>query len=396
MQSHKNTATPADRRGVGVREDRFGRWVGLFWSCIWLFWLVPAYVQWWHHRDQPAAWLGAAAVLAFMVLHVVHFMCNSAAFGPDSPPIRTNTGNLLRYAGLVILAVVSCWTLGQAASATVAFVGIVAMWTFRVPVAIGVAILTGAIYVFASTHVSGWTYDRGTLVGLGFGCIAVGFGRLASQRQEALQRSRLENADLRVREERNRMARDLHDILGHSLTVITVKAELAGRLIDVDLDRAKAELADLERLSRTALGDVRRAVEGYREISLAGELARARESLTAAGIKPVLPNTVDEVPEDLREPFAWAVREAVTNVIRHSGASICRITVNSQAVVVSDDGRGMAASGSGNGLRGLQERAAAAGAVLITRAARPHGFELVMATPQAADHVPSTVMSEAS
>lgn len=331
-----------------------------------------------------------------MVLHVVHFMLNSAAFGPDAPPVRATGGNVLRFAGLVILAVVACWTLGQTASATVAFVGIVAMWTFRVPIAVGIAILTAVLYVFASTHVSGWSPDSGTLVGLGFGCIAVGFGRLASQRQEALQRSRLENADLRVREERNRMARDLHDILGHSLTVITVKAELAGRLIDVDLDRARAELADLEKLSRTALGDVRRAVEGYREISLAGELARARESLTAAGIKAELPNTVDEVPEDLREPFAWAVREAVTNVIRHSGASTCRITVSSQAVVVSDDGRGMAATGSGNGLRGLRERAAAAGAVLITRSARPHGFELAMATPKVADDLPSVTMSEAS
>lgn len=396
MKQHVNADALADRRGAGVREDRVGRFFGLFWSCIWLFWLLPAFAQTWRHRTEPSAWIGAAAVLAFMALHVVHFWANSAVFGPEDKDPRFTGANALRYVALVALAVIACATLGQSASATVAFVGIVAFWTMRYPYAIAMAILVAAAYLFACGHVSGWTADTGTLVGLAFGSIAVGFGRLAGQRQDALRRSRVENADLRVREERNRMARDLHDILGHSLTVITVKAELANRLIDVDLDRARAELADLETLSRSALADVRRAVEGYREISLAGELARARESLAAAGIKAELPNTVDEVPEDLREPFAWAVREAVTNAIRHSGASTCRITVSPQAVVISDDGRGMAATGSGNGLRGLRERAAAAGAVLITRSARPHGFELAMATPQVADDLPSVTMSEAS
>ena len=94
-----------------------------------------------------------------------------------------------------------------------------------------------------------------------------------------LIRAHEENADLLVENERTRFARDLHDILGHSLTVITVKAELAGRLMDADPARAKAEVADLERLSRDALADVRRAVEGYRDLTLPGELARARAAL---------------------------------------------------------------------------------------------------------------------
>lgn len=387
--------SPQECERAADRGDRFGRWVGLFWSCIWLFWLVPAFVQWWRHRGELSAWLGAAAVVAFMALHVVHFARNSAAFGPGGRPIVLTLGNLLRYAGLVALMVVAMSTLGQSASATVAFVGIVAMWTFRVQVAIAVAILTGFLYVLACAHVQGWTQDTGTLVGLGFGCIATGFGRLANQRQEALQRSRLENADLRVREERNRMARDLHDILGHSLTVITVKAELANRLIDVDLGRARSELADLERLSRAALGDVRRAVEGYREISLSGELARAREALSSAGIRAELPSTVDEVPEDLSETFAWAVREGVTNVIRHSRATRCTIRVDADSVQISDDGAGpVAAVGGGNGLRGLRERASAVGAVLITRSLEPHGFELAVATSQGAGRLARSVPSD--
>ena len=111
-----------------------------------------------------------------------------------------------------------------------------------------------------------------------------------------LIRAHEENAELLVENERTRFARDLHDILGHSLTVITVKAELAGRLMDVDPARAKAEVADLERLSRDALADVRRAVEGYRDLTLPGELARARAALEAAEIRADLPNSTDDVP----------------------------------------------------------------------------------------------------
>ena len=132
------------------------------------------------------------------------------------------------------------------------------------------------------------------------------------------------------------------------------------RLLDVDPERARAELADLERLSRDALADVRRAVEGYRELTLPGELARARTALAAAEIDAELPNSTDDVPTDLRELFAWTVREGVTNVIRHSGARTLH-------------GRPRRARGRGprrrpghatrrtpgNGLTGLRERAAA-------------------------------------
>ena len=106
--------------------------------------------------------------------------------------------------------------------------------------------------------------------------------------------------------------------------MITVKAELAKKLMDVDPVRAQAEVDDLERLSRDALADVRRAVEGYRELTLPGELARARTALEAAEIEAELPNSTDDVPSDRRELFAWTIREGVTNVIRHSDAPTAR------------------------------------------------------------------------
>ena len=110
--------------------------------------------------------------------------------------------------------------------------------------------------------------------------------------------AREENARLAVEEERNRMARDLHDILGHSLTVITVKAELAGRLLDADPARARAEVADLERLARDALADVRRAVEGFRELTLPASWPAPARRCGSAGIEADLPGSADDVPSD--------------------------------------------------------------------------------------------------
>ncbi len=194
-------------------------------------------------------------------------------------------------------------------------------------------------------------------------------------RNIALVSAHEENAELAVENERTRFARDLHDIFGHSLTVITVKAELAQRLLDVDPERARAELADLERLSRDALSDVRRAVEGYRDLTLPGELTRARTALAAAGIEARLPHAIDEVPSELRELFAWSVREGVTNVLRHSHASTCTIEIDARHVEVRDDGHGTGASAPGSGITGLTERAAAVDAVVSARDLQP-GFSL--------------------
>ncbi len=155
----------------------------------------------------------------------------------------------------------------------------------------------------------------GNYSGLSLGVCAAAFatwGGIMSliSRNFAILHEREEQEQRAIMEERTRMARDLHDILGHSLTVITIKAELANRLLDVDIERARSELDDLERLSRDALADVRSAVEGFRGISLPVEIARAREALRAAGIEDEVPSSTDMVPTRLRELFAWTIREA--------------------------------------------------------------------------------------
>jgi two-component system sensor histidine kinase DesK len=211
----------------------------------------------------------------------------------------------------------------------------------------------------------------------------------AMRRSRDLVAAKEENALLMIDQERARMARDLHDILGHSLTVIAVKAELADRLVDVSPERARAEIADIQRLSRDALADVRQTVEGVRELSLPAELARARAALRAGEIEADLPGSTDDVPSDLRELFAWTLREGVTNVVRHSAASRCTVTLTADRITIADDGRGMRAADAsavrdGHGLSGLRERAAAEGAQVVVESPPAGGFRLsVMTAPVA-------------
>jgi two-component system, NarL family, sensor histidine kinase DesK len=205
-----------------------------------------------------------------------------------------------------------------------------------------------------------------------------------------LAAARAEVARLAAENERSRIARDLHDLLGHSLTTITVKAGLARRLADRDPQRAAAEIAEVEELSRRSLADVRAAVSGYRDVTLAGELASAREVLRAAGVQPELPGAVDIVHPALHEVFGWVVREGVTNVVRHARATRCTITFGRNWVSIVDDGRGGVA-GAGNGLIGLRERMEDAGGTLVA-AGGPGGWTLRGEMPQYARVEPRSLV----
>jgi two-component system, NarL family, sensor histidine kinase DesK len=183
---------------------------------------------------------------------------------------------------------------------------------------------------------------------------------------------------LAVADERSRLARDLHDVLGHSLTTITVKTGLARRILESGAEPARAltEVRDAERLSRQALTEIRATVSGYRRPSLAAELAGVHEALRAADIDAVLPQAVDDVAEELREPFAYVLREGVTNVIRHSGATRCEIRLRPRSLEIRDDGRAPCGAGAGNGLTGLTERMAAVGGRLTAEPLPGKGFRL--------------------
>ena len=198
----------------------------------------------------------------------------------------------------------------------------------------------------------------------------------------ALAEARTELARLAAENERFRIARDLHDLLGHSLTTITVKAGLACRLGATDPALGFREMAEVEALARQTLTDVRAAVANYRDVTLTGELAAGRELLRAAGVAADLPHAVDVVDPGHRELFGWVVREGLTNIVRHAHASTCAIRLSASSVEIIDDGVGGAAE-PGSGLNGLRERVAAAGGVVDTGPLEPRGWRLRVSVPAA-------------
>jgi two-component system sensor histidine kinase DesK len=208
------------------------------------------------------------------------------------------------------------------------------------------------------------------LIGLSVGVASIMEGGLRASRKQ-LHRKQEEVEHIARIAERERISRDLHDLLGHSLSLIALKAELAGKLAGRDLDACKREIADIEASARRALAEVRTAVTGYRDSGLSGALASARASLAAAGV--ALREDVQQfaLAPALEHVLALALREAVTNVVRHAGATRCTVELaqeDGNAVLrVLDDGDRLRSGDEvrvGNGLTGMRERAASVGGKL--------------------------------
>jgi two-component system, NarL family, sensor histidine kinase DesK len=227
--------------------------------------------------------------------------------------------------------------------------------------------------------------DSMMLIELAFGASAIAMRQLSFTLEE-LRHAREQLAHLAVAEERLRFSRDLHDLLGHSLSVIAIKSELAGKLLPGKPEEARRQMNDVEQSAREALREVRATVTGYRQPTLQSELDEARQLLRAAGITPEVEVEADPLPLVLDNLLALAVREGVTNVIRHSRARRCRISVRTgpalASVRVVDDGQPEGAPAArGHGLLGLSERARALhGEVHAGR--RADGFELALEVPR--------------
>jgi two-component system sensor histidine kinase DesK len=203
-----------------------------------------------------------------------------------------------------------------------------------------------------------------------------------------LHAARAAFAQLAVQEERTRLARDLHDLLGHNLLLMAARLELARKLIGQPDHPAAAEVREIQRLARNALHEVREVVGGFRQPTLEGELAGAAVALEAAGIGLELRDSHGVLTPSLEAACAWLVREGTTNVLKHSGARTCRIEVNRENggldVRITDDGTGGSPNGAGMGLQGLTERIAALGGTL-TAGSGPSGggFQLAAHLPVA-------------
>jgi two-component system, NarL family, sensor histidine kinase DesK len=337
---------------------------------FWLIYLAIPLGSAWTHHQLSASIAGTALLLAFAWCYL--FLVPLGWWGARGARysylivgallvVTTSATAVIGFNGLWMLIFVSAATIillpGRVALMTVASFAVVS------------AVLPQYIKPW---HQKGLQWNVGASVALA--SLAVfGFSRLIRANAE-LAAMREEVATLAAERERMRIARDLHDLLGHSLTTVTVKAALAARLFDQDPTRARAEIAEVEILARESLADVRAAVAGYREVRLATELATAREVLAAAGIEAQVPGAVEGMSPEVGGLFGWVVREGVTNVVRHSRATKVRITLDATGIEIVDDGEGCpkppthetaGVAMSGHGLVGLAERADALGGRLL-------------------------------
>lgn len=328
-------------------------------AAIWLVFLIlPVGAL----LDSPAGL--PQQVLAGLVLLVFAVVYSLAFRNPRLLPLRGEPANTLGWfgvlAGLVLLTVpaLGVWSFALAQYLS-------ALCAFRLPLRQGLITLVVLLAAVFGVVLGGLIPpgNEWVLVMYLTSTVIIGGMRVAVHRDEQHLALASELALVREREE---VARDVHDILGHSLTVIALKTELAQRLLDREPERARAELEDVLQLSRESLVEVRSTVGRLRTPDFAEQVEAARTALAAAGIEADVVGQPESVTGSRRGVLAWALREAVTNVVRHSNASRCTVRWTPSALTVADDGDGVLGP-EGNGLRGLRERVTRAGGTVTVR-----------------------------
>ncbi len=353
-----------------------GRHAGSVFSLVWLAFPIADLAT--SSPSPIRIALVAAGAAAFAAVYL------RALWNPFASTTRS-----IAPPGIALAAIAAALSIADRPSWLLLFVLIGTMTSLTLPERrapgplIACASLALAIGVLAGDDGNAVTIAATTI---GIGILMMGFARVVRSNEELLE-AREELARLAVAEERLRFSRDLHDLLGHSLSVIVLKAELAERLLPADAEGAARHVGDVRDVARAALGEVRDAVSGYRQPTLAAELAGARAALEAAGIAPELDEAEIALPPEAEAVLAWAVREGTTNVIRHSGAGSCRIAVSpgpaEASAEIVDDGHG-SAGGSGHGLDGLRERVEHLAGRLEAGTAPGGGFRLRVTVPIAA------------
>jgi two-component system sensor histidine kinase DesK len=393
-------------------QSRAARIGGTVFTGVWLFYLVGPVIDLFSHHYSPLRiGVGLAIVVVFAALYLI--------LVPNWPSPRRYT--MPGLAVLALLATAACVFYGGS--------GAVALWIFTSSAsgllvvkpawaARAVAACIACYVIFSATgHVDSTDFLSNLLpvVFIGFAMIGL---RHRFELTAELALARGEVAQLAASEERLRLARDMHDLTGQSLSTITLKSELAARLIgrlpeSASRDRARDEVEQVAAVSRQTLRDIREAISGYRRPTLAVEIITGRAALASAGIAArddadltLLSGTFNP---DAEAALAWCLREAVTNVVRHSGAKNCDISLTrrggSLSLTVRDDGAGhtlgmddaegaavplapspgpageCASLTQGSGLHGLAERLDAVGGSLELRPAARPGFCLVATVP---------------
>jgi two-component system sensor histidine kinase DesK len=340
------------------RRKGMNRWRGF--AGVFLIYLVYALIDLFQRNSPLVIVVGLLMLAAFVYLYL--YALPLGMYG-GNPILARNVPILMSM--ITVLYLITCGP-GGLILVTYLCISFVLLW--RPVVAVPLVLAMCAATIFLPQYVDAWDI-QGQLWGAGGPALLVSIAMIAvrinSAQQIELFRARHEVEQLAADQERHRIGRDLHDLLGHALTAVVVKADLAAKLAPIDSDRAAAEMRDVAELARQGLADVRAVISGFREVSLLGELATAREVLRAAGIEAELPASDENVLSQFRELFGWVVREGVTNVVRHSRAEHVRVCLGERSIEVVDDGRGAGTGpASGTGLRGLSERVAAAGGEL--------------------------------
>lgn len=320
-----------------------------------MFVLIPIVLAW-----QKAPGPAAALVTTMLLLYAALFV---ATCGIGLYPLKVRviwfalcTGVLLAlipFLGANVLFMVMFqamthvlllpWRWALPSMLLMSLTVLVLAFVLRVPIAAGLAVM-------------------GTVMAWG-----IGYGVRQQMLQEELEAAQQRNAVLAVAAERERIGRDLHDLVGHSLTSLTISAQLARRLLDKDPEAARAQLEHIEATVRQALADVRATASGMQHVRAATEIASARTVLATVGIQAEVPTALPPLHDDLAELFGYVIREGVTNVVRHSRATRAQISVEEDCVSIEDDGVGIPQGAERSGLRGLEARVALAGGRLEVR-----------------------------
>jgi two-component system, NarL family, sensor histidine kinase DesK len=340
------------RMSFGFQKQEAG-WVPGWVPYIWLAYLV--FFLWdpiSNHAGLRNWMFTGAGLVAFLTFYFTYFRAG-------------RPWNVLCVAGIVLLGAVYAPFNGGAACF---FIYASTMLPFAVETEI-TAVLGIALIVSAAV-LEGWLLriSNGFIFPATFLSTFIGAGNVFfAQRSRHMRKLRMANAEiehLAKVAERERIARDLHDVLGHTLSLITLKSELAGKLMDRDPAQAKVEIRDVEQTARQALADVRQAIRGYRSKGLEAEIKQARTTLETAGLHVDIRSSRVEMPATHESVLALVLREAVTNVVRHAQASRCLLRLERVDgdcyLEVHDDGRG-GDQVEGSGLRGMRERVEALG-----------------------------------
>ncbi len=373
---------PRRRRGL-LPADEFLGWTPYAWLIYLVIFLIEPATRW--RAGSMTAIYAAATAIGLTVFVASYFrgfwvrgrellliIALQALLGVTFAPANIGSAVFFIYAAS-FAAYVERYRVGALAIGLVALAGLLTSWTVEAPLffwitAVGFPLLIG----FVSLH---QVQVRRTSVKL----------RLAQEQIEHLA----------AVAERERIARDMHDVLGHTLSLIVLKSALAAKLVTRDPDRAAREIRDVEEVARKALREVRETIRGYRA-SLTEEVEQSRALLGAAGIRAEIEVGATSLERGVEETLALALREAVTNVVRHSGAGVCRIRLridhDHAILTIEDDGRGAGAASDsagaaghaseGHGLRGMRERVEAIGGTIRRSVSREgHGLHLEVRIP---------------